>query len=127
MTDDLESTLNSFARKTNGELRQASRKFTKGKKKSPITKTVRVNGREFKAVEEKLSESFKFKLDKRRGVVDRISFRFAYHAFFIEKGLGRGRRVATPFFTPVLKTAVSKLADQVNESFAEKSIKNIFI
>ena len=127
---DFEQELNQFARATNGELKAASTQFSKGKKKSPITKTVRVKGREFEATEGKLQGSFRYKLDRRRGVVDRIQFRFAYHAFFIEKGLGRGRnknRTAKPFFTPVLKNAVEKLADKTNDLYADKAVKSIFI
>ncbi len=127
--ETLEGILNSFARKTNGELRQASLRFDKGKKRSPITKTVRVNGREFQAQEESLKNSFRHEIGKKRGKIEKVQLKYAYHALFLEKGFGRGNknRVPKPFYTPILKRNVSKLADEVNEIFAEKTVKNIFI
>ena len=126
--DSFEKEVHALARSAKGELRTAARKFTKGKKIAPITKTVRVKGREFKATEAKLIDSIEHKVDRRKGSIDRLQIRFAYHAFFLERGLGRGGlRKPKAFYTPVITKTVNTLADIASKDYADKAIKSIFI
>ena len=99
--------------------------------------------------ERRLTDSIRSQSKKSYGVIDRVSFQFERHGVFVHKGVGRGykmqggmvirtaksedpltrqvspfeddprRRVARPWFNPILEQTLPELADKLAEINAD--------
>ena len=77
---------------------------TNGKRLSQI---VRSNG----TIEKKLYRSIAFNLNKRDNLIERVRFSFERHGVFLEKGVGKGSRVAKVWFNETIDNKLEELAD----------------
>lgn len=74
-----------------------------------------------------LYKSLKSNLRKKDGDIEKVSFAFARHGIFIEQGVGKGRprgsssanQAKQPWLVPELPDAVEKLADLLQEEYAD--------
>lgn len=73
---------------------------------------------------------------KRQGLISRVSYSIPRHMIFVEKGVGRGttisqvgntKRVAKPWFNPVIEANIDALADIVAEETGDVIINNLLI
>lgn len=132
-----ENDIDQWRKRTEAKLKARVQKFRKGKAISPIQKTVRIwkNGYQkgvepdiqFEATEEKLSNSIRSSLRKKRGKLERIQFTMAYHSRFREAGAGRGRKNDNPepFVKEVIQAEMNKLADIVSNEVADQTLSNL--
>ncbi len=85
----------------------------------------------------KLSESISFKIGKINAIISNVSFSFALHGVFVQKGVGRGyaieegmvmrtskdtseiKRHPNPWLNPVIEQALPGLADKLAEKNAD--------
>lgn len=92
-----------------------------------------------------LLESMKTALKLEFGIASKISYKFARHGVFVEKGVGRGwpieriknntaivssagkGRAPKPWFNPLIEKEAARLADILVKDLADASIKNLFI
>ena len=136
MTEDdklLQRMAKNFATDGERQIMRAARKFTKGKKTPFRLKTVYIPNKktaviQFQANEGKLSTYVEGKVKTtgpKRKSKYMIQFRVAYHAFFVEMGLGKGHRTPRPFLSEALSKPIGKLADDTNNYFGDKVIKAI--
>lgn len=74
-----------------------------------------------------LVDSVNYHSKKRNGELESVSIRFLAEGLFLEKGVGRGRKVgsaaanaaAKPWLTPLLPAAVEDLANRLAEGYAD--------
>ena len=74
-----------------------------------------------------LRKSLRSKIRKKNGDIERISFAFARHGIFLERGVGKGRPVgsaqatkaAKPWLKPTLDPAIETLADLLENEYAD--------
>lgn len=73
---------------------------------------------------------------KKAGLVERVSYIMPRHMIYVHKGVGRGtkisevgntRRVAKPWFNPVIERRIDALADIVAEELGSGIVNNILI
>jgi hypothetical protein len=116
-----------WARRTSGLLRRSAARFIKGKLVNSRTKTVNIKGgNSFKAREEKLKVSLRHRVFARpQGLPERVRFNYAYHGFFVERGLGPGNRLPVRWLTPVVEKQVAELGDMTARSIADATLKAI--
>lgn len=127
-TNQLRRETQQWSRQTANSLRRAARKFRKGKLVRSKIKTVNIrsNGRSFKAREEKLKFSIRSKVyGKPYEYPEKVRFNYAYHGFFLEKGIGPGVRSPQPWLKPVMDKQVGKLADGSVKLLADAAVKAI--
>lgn len=119
---NLTDAVKQWANETNGLLKLRISNFSRGKTRAKIN-------------EKKLKDSLfkKVYVEYRSGLPQRIAWGFAKHGVFREKGVGKGRGIKSgktnpaPWFNPTMQVQVEKLADIVNDKFAELTVKKIFI
>lgn len=127
---DTDKLMREFAREARKKLKAAAKKFRKGKAAGTIReKTVRVNGRTFQAKEAVLRESVRTKTHRlaRSPHIDRVKIEFSYHGVFVERGKGKGKRTAKPWFNPTIQPEITKLADEVGELWADMAVKGVLL
>lgn len=80
-----------------------------------------------KSSHEKLQPSLRNTIRKNQGELDAISFSFARHGIFLERGVGKHRRVGTPaasqaakpWLAPTFPQAIEELATILSERYAD--------
>lgn len=78
-------------------------------------------------------KQFKGKLKLKYGLPDRIRFTFPRHYVFVEKGVGRGRKVGSdkatpkPAINPAITANLNELADIAADGMADIVVKRMFI
>lgn len=90
------------------------------------------NSRSPKAAEKSLVA----RTPKRGGLIDRVSYIMPRHMIYVHKGVGRGtkisqvgntKRVAKPWFNPVIEANIDGLADIVAEEMGSAIVNKLLI
>jgi hypothetical protein len=77
--------------------------------------------------EEYLENTINYHSKRQDGELERVSIRFARHGIYLERGVGKYRKVgsaaataaARPWLAPILPGAVQALADRLSEGYAD--------
>lgn len=82
------------------------------------------------------ADSLIVRTPKRQGLISRVSYGIPRHMIFVHKGVGRGtkinevgntKRVAKPWFNPVIEANIDNLADIVAEETGDAIVNNLLI
>ena len=106
-----------FRRNTLNGLKQAARKFSKGKTKSMVQRGQQSNS---PRTELKLVESLKSKVRKNGGAIESVSFPFERHGVFVVRGVSSKHPVGDPrngedWIKPTFDKQAPDLADKLAE------------
>jgi len=90
------------------------------------------NGEE---AEQPLIDTINYHTKREDGILNRVAIRFARHGTYLERGVGKGRKVgsaaanrsAQPWLAPILPAAAEVLANRLAESYADVAAKEVVI